>query len=463
MASFPADDEELAQGVEAMDEDVVVDDDGDDLVEDDFDGDVPPPDDDDDDDDGPGMAEEDEDAGDEAEKVVEEAALKLAAHGDAVYAVALAERADADGGRGLVALTGGGDDVAFLTRLDVDSSSSSTTCLRGHTDSVTCVGFSWDAALCGTGSYDGSVRVWSTDDASLIQTLEGPGDVEWLEFHPRGDVLAAGSQDGTVWLWQARTGECLRVFAGHDGPVSCGFFASDGNSILSGSADGTVRHWAPKKGTCRHVYTQLSRDNWPVVHLAKKTLPGDSDGAHVVAAALDGPAVAVLHLKAKKVVAQLALASDRVATAVSLCGASPWLAAGDDAGTVTVFDYAKAVVRLTAVHAGAVVDLKWHDLGLVVAFSDPPRLRHFDARTGALLYDFSGHTDAILALDFRVLNSGHHFLLSAGDDQQPRLFHAAPSLAANDVEEDVSSRRSPGDTTDGGGGGSSSFTKIFRV
>ena len=42
--------------------------------------------------------------------------------------------------------------------------------------------------------------------------LEGPGGaIEWLHWHPKGDVILAGTDEFTVWLWNAQTGACMQV------------------------------------------------------------------------------------------------------------------------------------------------------------------------------------------------------------------------------------------------------------
>ena len=221
-------------------------------------------------------------------------------------------------------------------------------------EDLRCVGFSHNGALAASGSYDGCVKIWRAADGVLQRTLEGPGEIEWLQWHPRGDVthrarafflqslarervrnstrealdhtwaphsgggieygaLFGGSTEnrsrccvgegrcvgrarglarrhlldvagqvsttrlvhservpnrakyGRLGLatrgeakkkknhhfdpYVRRSGECMRVFAGHDGPITCGLFTSDGHTVVTGSADGTVRVWAPKKGT----------------------------------------------------------------------------------------------------------------------------------------------------------------------------------------------------------------------
>ena len=54
-------------------------------------------------------------------------------------------------------------------------------------------------------------QLWDAKTGEVRRTLEGPGDVEWLRWHPKGNVVLAGSQDGTIWMWLALTGACMQV------------------------------------------------------------------------------------------------------------------------------------------------------------------------------------------------------------------------------------------------------------
>ena len=56
------------------------------------------------------------------------------------------------------------------------------------------------------------MRLWETGSGRCIHALEGPGEaVEWLTWHPRGDVILAGSEDMTSWMWNAQNGACMQV------------------------------------------------------------------------------------------------------------------------------------------------------------------------------------------------------------------------------------------------------------
>lgn len=58
----------------------------------------------------------------------------------------------------------------------------------------------------------GVVKIWSTQTGQLLHSLDGPGGaIEWLQWHPRGDVVVAGVEDFTIWMWNAQTGACMQV------------------------------------------------------------------------------------------------------------------------------------------------------------------------------------------------------------------------------------------------------------
>ena len=52
----------------------------------------------------------------------------------------------------------------------------------------------------------------------LLRTLRGHEDVIGrIAWSPDGRVLASSSEDETIRLWNAETGECLRTLTGHGG------------------------------------------------------------------------------------------------------------------------------------------------------------------------------------------------------------------------------------------------------
>lgn len=65
-----------------------------------------------------------------------------------------------------------------------------------------------------------------------------------VEFAPDGSLLATGSVDATVRLWDPSTGDQRLVLRGHDGVVWDLAFSPDGSKLASASPSGSVRVWA---------------------------------------------------------------------------------------------------------------------------------------------------------------------------------------------------------------------------
>jgi WD40 repeat protein len=61
----------------------------------------------------------------------------------------------------------------------------------------------------------GKVKIWEVATGRCLRTLEGPDEgITWLQWHPRGAVLVAGSEDFTAWMWNTDSGQCMQVAAG---------------------------------------------------------------------------------------------------------------------------------------------------------------------------------------------------------------------------------------------------------
>jgi polar amino acid transport system permease protein len=68
-------------------------------------------------------------------------------------------------------------------------------------------------------------------------------EVQDLALSADGSLVAAGAQDGKVYLWDIQSNWTLHKLPGHTGPVVSVAFNPSGSTLFSASRDGTVRLW----------------------------------------------------------------------------------------------------------------------------------------------------------------------------------------------------------------------------
>jgi len=114
----------------------------------------------------------------------------------------------------------------------------------GHADAIYCADTSPDGRLLATGSYDRKILLWDVNTGELIRELTGHnGPIYDLDFDPSGQLLATASGDQTIKLWHAATGQRLDTLGQPEGEQRCVRFSPDGQTLVAGGADKQLRKW----------------------------------------------------------------------------------------------------------------------------------------------------------------------------------------------------------------------------
>jgi WD40 repeat protein len=88
------------------------------------------------------------------------------------------------------------------------------------------------------------VNLWNAEDGKHIREWEsGQLGAESLAFSPNGQILVTGSTDGSLKLWGTNSALLLASIEAHHGAVTAIVFTSDGKTMITSSSDGTVRFW----------------------------------------------------------------------------------------------------------------------------------------------------------------------------------------------------------------------------
>ena len=102
--------------------------------------------------------------------------------------------------------------------------------------------FSPDGALLASGSSDGSIVLWDVASGAEVRVLAGHSTApSLLAFSPDGKTVAAGGADGAVRLWDVAAGQPEKPRGGHQGAVRAVAFSPDGQLLASAGEDRTVR------------------------------------------------------------------------------------------------------------------------------------------------------------------------------------------------------------------------------
>ena len=114
--------------------------------------------------------------------------------------------------------------------------------LEGHGDTVTSVSFSPDGNMIASGSTDGMVIIWNRDGRKIIDFKAHKKKITRLGFSPNSQKILSASEDKTLKLWSLE-GKEIASFKGHEDEITTFSFSPEGQKVISGSKDETLKLW----------------------------------------------------------------------------------------------------------------------------------------------------------------------------------------------------------------------------
>lgn len=145
------------------------------------------------------------------------------------------------------------DKTAKFWKFDSNSSSYTHKTIQEHKDVVTGISSHPSGAIILTCSLDKTFSFHNTEGETII-TNQGENGFTACQFHPDGVLVGiATDKDYSIEIWDITANEKIMVLKAHTGIIQSLSFSENGTLLASGSKDGTVRIWNLRKQTNIHT------------------------------------------------------------------------------------------------------------------------------------------------------------------------------------------------------------------
>lgn len=118
--------------------------------------------------------------------------------------------------------------------------------LEGHASPALCAAISHSGELVASGGKDGRVLLWDMKRQKSFTLSGHTAEISRVLITPDEKQVISASEDGTLRVWDARSGAALFTLSGHENPVSWAALSPDGSRLFSAS-DGSLKAWDLKR------------------------------------------------------------------------------------------------------------------------------------------------------------------------------------------------------------------------
>ncbi|QRV88322.1 hypothetical protein RhiJN_16340 [Ceratobasidium sp. AG-Ba] len=271
--------------------------------------------------------------------------------------------------------------------------------LTGHTDWVLSVAYSPDGTYIASGSEDKTVRIW---DAHTGQQVGHPltGHTEWVlsvTYSPDGAYIASGSEDMTIRMWDARTGQQVGYpLTGHTDLIWSVAYSPDSAYVASGSSDNTIRMWDARTG--QQVGHPLTGHMGSV-----RSVAYSPDGAYIASGSVD-QTVRIWEAHTGQQVGHPFTGHADWVYSVAYSPDGAYIASGSRDNTIHIWDTysGQQVGPPLKGHIHSVSSVAYSPDGAFIASgSDDKTIRIWDAHTGQQVrHPLTGHTSSVFSIAY---------------------------------------------------------------
>ncbi|KAJ3124884.1 POC1 centriolar protein A [Nowakowskiella sp. JEL0407] len=282
----------------------------------------------------------------------------------------------------------------------------------GHRNAVRSVAISKDGNSIVSGSEDHSIKVWDAKTGEEIRSLSGHDDyVNAVAVSHEGCLVVSGSEDALTKIWNLHTGKEIRTLSGHENWINSVAISVDGSLILSGSDDKTVKLWNRTTGYLVHTFSGHRDWVYAVAICGRLIVSGSKDRT-----------VKLWSVNTGKELRTLKGHSGAVRS-VAVGDHGNLIVSGSEDKTLKVWDTNSGEEMGVLIgHTNWVTSVAIsHDESLIVSGSDDATVKLWDVNTFSVIRNWTGHSDWVNSV---AINSNENLIVSGSKDGTLRLWDA---------------------------------------
>jgi WD40 repeat protein/ankyrin repeat protein len=272
--------------------------------------------------------------------------------------------------------------------------------------------------LLASGSSDCSIKLWDVGARGLKNTLIGHTNYVWsVAFSPCGSTVASGSRDESIKLWDAYTYKLKGIMRGHTDSVDSVAFSPCGRTIASGSADNSIKLWDAETGDLKNTLQEHTDTvNSVTFSPCGKIIASGSDDCSIklwdaetgnLKMTLTGHTDSVKSVAFSPCGSTVASGSPCGSTLASGSPCGSTLASGSRDNSIKLWDAGTYELKGTLTgHTNAVNSVAFSPCGSTIASgSSDCSIKLWDAGTYELKGTTQGHTKAVTSVAFNPCGS----------------------------------------------------------